>query len=158
MTSNQDTLRALRTALLISPDNVPLRQHLADTLIGLGRFEEAETEYRLALSSMPENQQLQLSLARAFYQQGNNLHAMVLVETLLKSSDPPACAHLLYSRLLLHTGDSTRAINHYRKAVELDPNLNDSILADRLGISDALARKTPTLGRSKLDINSIVSY
>ena len=77
MIVSEDTLQALRAALLISPDNQPLRQHLADTLLGLGRFEEAETEYRLALSFMPESQPLGLGLARAFYQQGKNTQAMV---------------------------------------------------------------------------------
>jgi len=42
--STKETVQALRAALEFSPDNVPLRQHLADTLLGLGQFEEAETE------------------------------------------------------------------------------------------------------------------
>lgn len=146
MFTSEDTLQALRAALLISPDNVPLRQHLADTLLGLGLFEEAETEYRLALSLIPENQQIQLGLARAFYQQGKNTQAMVVIENLLKSSLAPACAYLLYARLLLHTGDAQQAVNYYRKAVELDPDVNDSILADRLGMADVETHRTPITG------------
>lgn len=142
MTSSEDTLQALRAALLISPENQPLRQHLADTLVGLGRFEEAETEYRQALSLLPENQQLQLGLARAFYQQGKNAQAMVVIEALIKSSDAPARAHLLYARLLLQSGDAAQAVNYYRKAVELDPAVNDPDLADRLGTLDSVKHRT----------------
>jgi transitional endoplasmic reticulum ATPase len=42
MFSGEATVQALRDALRISPDNLPLRQHLAETLLGLGRFDEAE--------------------------------------------------------------------------------------------------------------------
>jgi len=135
MTSSEDTLRALRAALLVSPDNLPLHQHLADILMELGQYEQAEQEYRLALSLMPENQLLQLNLAAAFYHQGKNSQAMVLVENLLKSSETPAFAHLLYARLLLHTGDATNASAHFHIAVTLDPEIDDPILAERLGIA-----------------------
>lgn len=154
MIVSEDTLQALRAALLISPDNQPLRQHLADTLLGLGRFEEAETEYRLALSFMPESQSLGLGLARAFYHQGKNTQAMVVVENLLKSG-ASANVYLLYSRLLLHTGEAQQAVHYYRKAVEIDPNVNDSILADRLGVADVETLRTQE-AEYELDINTEV--
>ena len=44
-----DALQALREAVRLSPNNVPLRQHLADTLFGRGQPEEAEKEYRAGL-------------------------------------------------------------------------------------------------------------
>ncbi len=50
MSTGDDAVQGLREALKISPENVPLRIHLASTLAGSGRFEEAETEYREALS------------------------------------------------------------------------------------------------------------
>lgn len=152
MIVSEDTLQALRAALLISPDNQPLRQHLADTLLGLGRFEEAETEYRLALSFMPESQPLGLGLARAFYQQGKNTQAMVVVESLLKTG-ASANAYLLYARLLLHTGEAQQAVHYYRKAVEIDPDVNDSVLADRLGVADVETHISPIPGYD-LDINT----
>lgn len=40
----EETLRALHKALQLLPDNLPLRQYLADTRFGLGHFEEAERE------------------------------------------------------------------------------------------------------------------
>jgi hypothetical protein len=39
-----DPLQPLRDALRLSPDNLPLRQNLADSLAGLGRFPEAEQD------------------------------------------------------------------------------------------------------------------
>lgn len=131
--STKETLQALRAALHFSPDNVPLRQHLADTLLGLGQFEEAETEYRLALAIAPSTHQLKFGLARAFYQQGKSAQAVVIVEDLLKSSENRASVYLLYTRILLSTGEVGLAAQQYRKALEADPAINDPELAERLG-------------------------
>src|SRR5436189_120113 len=56
--SGEDALQALREALRLSPNNTPLRQHLADLLLASGRAAEAETEqavmqYRRALEKDP---------------------------------------------------------------------------------------------------------
>jgi Flp pilus assembly protein TadD len=47
---DEATLATLREALALSPDNVPLREHLAATLLAAGRADEAEAEYREALT------------------------------------------------------------------------------------------------------------
>ena len=62
-----DALLALREAVRLSPDNIPLRQHFADTLMGKGLFEEAEKEYRAGLSFSPDNVMLKMGLANAFF-------------------------------------------------------------------------------------------
>ncbi|MBD1841160.1 AAA family ATPase [Coleofasciculus sp. FACHB-64] len=134
MTSSNDAIQALREALRFSPDNVPLRQHLAETLLSLGQAEEAEQEYRLALARSPENQQLKLGLARAFYQQGKHPQALVIVEDQIKRLDCPAGAFLLHARLLLNTGAVEQAVRQYRRAVEVDPSVKDADFAERLGI------------------------
>lgn len=41
MPHSDDSVRALREALQLSPDNIPLRQHLAETLLSSGRADEA---------------------------------------------------------------------------------------------------------------------
>ena len=74
-----DTLQALREAVRLSPNNIPLRQHLADTLFSHGQPGEAEKEYRTALELAPNSLPLKLGLARAFFQQGKQSHALVTV-------------------------------------------------------------------------------
>jgi transitional endoplasmic reticulum ATPase len=132
--SSDDALSALREALKLSPDNVPLRLHLADTLLGSGRAEEAEREYKQGLSLAPGDVRFKLGLAGAFAQQSKNSAALVIVEELVKQSSPPARAHLLYSRLLFRAADVERAVWHYKRAVEIDPAANDPELANQLGI------------------------
>ena len=52
MTGNQAILQTLRDAVAVSPENVPLRQHLADMLLQADQYTEAESEYRAALDLM----------------------------------------------------------------------------------------------------------
>ena len=144
MPHNDDGVRALRDALQLSPDNIPLRQHLADTLLGGGRADEAEKEYRHALALAPESERLKLGLASCFYQQGKYSQALVIVEDLLKKPDTPARAYVLHARLLLQAGEVPRAVRQYREAISLDPGAADGELANRLGVG-ADAEKSPVV-------------
>lgn len=135
MSHADDALRSLREAVSLSPDNVPLRRHLAETLLARGQAVDAETEYRQALSMAPHDMPTRLGLARAFFQQGKESAALVIVEDLVKDRDPPAPANLLYARLLLRAGDVERAVAQYKLAVEIDPAVADAELAGRLGVN-----------------------
>ncbi len=129
-----DPLAGLREAARVSPENVPLRQHLGESLLAAGRASEAEAEFRAALGLAPGNPQLSLGLARSFHQQGKFSHALVIVEDLLQGREKPAQAYLLHARLLFQTGDVEHAVQAYRWAVEADGSLADVELAARLGI------------------------
>jgi ATP-dependent 26S proteasome regulatory subunit len=130
-----DAIQSLRDALAHSPDNVPLRQHLADTLLSRGHWAEAEKEFRAALALAPDNKGIQLGLARAFHQQGKNSHALALVETIVKTSNAPGRAFLLHARLLVGIGEIEQAVIQYRRAVEKDSACADPTFAARLGIN-----------------------
>jgi SpoVK/Ycf46/Vps4 family AAA+-type ATPase len=134
MNDSDPALQALRDALRVSPDNVPLRQHLADTLLRLGDPAEAEKEYRHALSQAPDRLPLKVGLARAFYEQGKNSQALVVIEDLLKAADTPAAAYHLHARLLLRAGDVERAVRQYRQGRDVDPAVRDTELEQQLGI------------------------
>src|SRR5262249_5355151 len=73
-------------------------------------------------------------LARAFYQQGKNTQALVIVEDLLKKRDTPAGAYILHARLLLRAGDVERAVRQYKEALALDPSTADTALSAQLGV------------------------
>ncbi len=134
MSAGEPAIQALREALKFSPENLPLRRHLAESLLGLSRAEEAEAEFRAALVQAPDDSGLKLGLARAYDQQGKDSHALVIVEDLIKRPDAPAAARLLYAKLLLRAGDVPRAVAQYRNAVEADPSVADPSFAARLGI------------------------
>jgi transitional endoplasmic reticulum ATPase len=132
--SELDHIGQLREAVRVSPGNVPLRQALADALMGLGRFGEAETEYRAALGLAPDEAGLKLGLARAFQQQGKSNHALVVLEDLVKSREAPARAHVQYARMLAGMGEVEQAVEQYREGVGKDPGVADPAFAARYGI------------------------
>jgi SpoVK/Ycf46/Vps4 family AAA+-type ATPase len=140
-------IQAIRKALEVSPDNVPLRQHLADTLLGLSRPGEAEQEYRKALAMAPDDVALKLGLARAFLQQGKYSESLVIVEALLRRPDTPARAYVLHARLLLRAGEVERAVRQYREGVGLDAAAADPELAAQLGVGADESRDEVSEGK-----------
>ena len=62
---NDNAIEALRQALKQSPNNLPLRQHLGEMLLSLGRSSEAEVEFREALMDWPDNAELKSGLAKS---------------------------------------------------------------------------------------------
>ncbi len=111
-----------------------MRIALADMLMGLGSYDKAEIEYRVAMGVSGDNAKLKVGLANAFYHQGKNSHALVIVEDLIKHPGVPAAAFVLYARLLLRAGDVERAVRQYKRALEEDAGVADAELAARLGI------------------------
>jgi transitional endoplasmic reticulum ATPase len=134
MQSNDETLRSLQEALRISPDNVPLRAHLAESLAGLGRFDEAEREFRQALSLDAQNVSLKLGLARVYWQMAKDSQALVIVEDLVRRKQATAAAHVLYARLLLRAGDVQNSVAQYKLALDIDPAAADAQLGAELGV------------------------
>lgn len=137
MIPSDDAIAALREALKVSPTNVPLHKHLAESLLKLGRFDEAETAYREGLAVAPHHVELKLGLAGAYYQQQKNSPALVVIEDLLEMSEPPAEAYVWHARLLIRAGEPQRAAYQYREALEIDPHVADLELARELGVTSA---------------------
>lgn len=142
-------IESLREALRLSPDNGPLRKHLADTLLAQGRNAEAEDEYRQALAREPQNAWLKLGLAEAFLRQNKESAALVVVEDLVKGREPPAAAQVLYARLLFRRSEVARAVAIYKLGVEQDPNVADEEFARRLGIGSDHDRSDVVDGRQR---------
>jgi AAA+ superfamily predicted ATPase len=142
-------LAALREALRLSPDNVPLRQHLAETLLSQGQPEQAETEFRDGLSRAPDNAALKLGLARAFLAQQKDSAALVIVEGLVKQRNSPALAHVLLAKLLFRRGEVAQAVAEYKLGVEKDADVADAEFAGRLGIDTTYEESEVVDGRMR---------
>ena len=139
MTNPNDALSALRAALQFSPDNIPLRQHIADTLLTRGEAAAAAIEYQQALALAPQNLDLKLGLAKAYYQEGKDSAALVIVEDILAQGETSPTILTLHARLLMRSGDLTTAAQQFRKALAEDSSLQESDLVDRLGVKQAEA-------------------
>ncbi|MEU7856285.1 AAA family ATPase [Nonomuraea sp. NPDC049141] len=125
-------LQALRDAARLSPDNLPLRQHLAGQLLAKGYLGEAEAEYRAALVLAPKDADITAGLAEAFVRQSAYGAALAALEPLLTSSAYQPKLGVLAARALLGEGDTAGAAYRYHEAVSRDPSVGDPDLAARL--------------------------
>lgn len=129
-----DDINQLREAVRNSPDNLPLRQFLANALMKAGRYEEAEVEYKDALRLAPDGTDLKVGLADAFQAQKKTGVGLVLIEELVSGPQPPARAWLVYAKLLLQSQQAEEAKEAYENAIAIDENLRDNYLESDINL------------------------
>ncbi len=142
-------INELREAIKASPENIPLRKYLAKSLIKLKRYEEAELEYKNALKYSPDDTALKLGLAAAFCEQEKTSLGLVIIEGIIERSAPPASAWLTYSKLLMQSGNASKASEAYDNAIALDANLKDAFLESQINLSNR-GNENPTPEKIKL--------
>lgn len=140
-------IKTLRDAVALSPDNLPLRRHFANTLLDHGHFADAETKFRVAATLDPSgNARLEIAegLAHALAEQGKHDEAPASLSEVMQSDQQiGAKTRLLYTRLLLMNGDNLRAIGEYLQAIDADPTLADPELAAQLGLAPDIPEPMP---------------
>jgi len=129
---SEESLNMLRDAVKLSPDNAPLRAHLAESLAAAGRFDEAAAEFTASLALAPGDAKSKLGLANCFYQLGDYSKSFVVIEDLMRAKAVPGKAHVLYARLLLNEGRLAEARQHYNSGVADDPTSCDMELSSKL--------------------------
>jgi SpoVK/Ycf46/Vps4 family AAA+-type ATPase len=127
----QNTIDSLREALKHSPDNTPLRQLLADTLLNLNRLEEAEAEYS-ALLKISNDNKAKFGLATVFFKKGGYSGCNVILEELIENGTNEIGVYTLYAKGLLKENSISKAIDAYKKALAIDPNYFDEDLDNQL--------------------------
>lgn len=134
MSDNTTTIQALREALRLTPNHPLLEKLLADHLLDAELFSEAESLLRAALSRDPADGELKFKLARAFQGQGKSSEALVLLDDLNRHPKASAESLIFHARLLFSAGEIAQAVEHYQRAVQVDPKVADYELARRLGV------------------------
>jgi len=130
-----DAFDALFEAVRVSPDNLPLRRHLAESLLAANRPGDAEREYQAALRLAPDDERSAVGLADACFREGRHHEGLVVLESRpAAAASPPA--RLLAARMHLATGALPQARAGYLEAVAAQPELADGALAGRLGLGD----------------------
>jgi ATP-dependent 26S proteasome regulatory subunit len=160
MPQDDKVIEALREALRASPGNVPIRKHLGDLLLNRGDVEDAESEYRHALSLSPDDEQIKLSLADSFFRQHKNSAASVILEEMVAGGNPPPQALLLAAQVALRSGELSQASRFYKQAIQMDPALSDPDIesqlvlnrGDDLGDSDAVEKLVNIAGEELVEM------
>jgi len=128
---NDTTINSLREALKLSPDNSPLRLLLAETLLGLNRFEEAELEYTTLLKTSSDTK-VKVGLATVFFKKENYSACNVILEEVIENGTPEVYTFILYAKGLLKENLIGKAIEAYKNALAIDPNYFDEELDNQL--------------------------
>jgi SpoVK/Ycf46/Vps4 family AAA+-type ATPase len=141
------TVRALRQALAVSPENLPLRLHLAATLRQEGDLDAAVVEYKSAVQQAPTALEPKLGLVETYFGQGRHSIAQVILEDVLAMPEAPAAAWLLQAQLAAAQRQTEEAVKALRRAIELQPELRRHELARTLGLDAEETAATVRDGR-----------
>ncbi len=130
---NNNTIDSLREALKHSPDNIHLRFLLAETLLDLNRLEEAETEFSILVRTVNDTK-AKVGLATVFFRKGNYSACNVILEEVIESGVRDVQAFVLYAKALLKENAVAKAIDAYKKALLMKPDLVDDELDSQLRV------------------------
>ena len=131
----EQQLQALQESLSVSPENVPLRRMVAQTLLALGRHDEAEREARAGLLHDSRDLGCKRVLAQVYAHQGKLSMGLVLAEDILAADPGDAPVWLLHAQLLRRSGNPADAAFSYNRARGLDPKLADPELDAEIAVA-----------------------
>ncbi len=140
----RDDLQPLRDALALTPENAPLRRHLASGLLERGLHPEAEQVLRDGLRQAPRDAEAKLLLARCYRAQGKHSAAHVVLEDMIREGAEEGRARIEQVRTFLSEGNIPDAVRQYERALQDDPELADAELGERLGVEPGRSEELGT--------------
>jgi transitional endoplasmic reticulum ATPase len=133
MDDNQ-TIISLREALKVSPDNIPLRHHLAEVLHKANRLDEALAEYT-ELVRQSADVKYKLGLANVYFAKGDYSLCNVILEDVIPANPNYFEALVLHARALLREKSVSAAIGMYQRALAINPTFTDDELDGQLRLT-----------------------
>ncbi len=117
-----------------APGFTPLYCLLGDVYLALGRFEDAITEYKMAIWLDTLNIPAYKHLCQAYEEQGDFDSAVEIYNKILKITPNLPEVHANLANILYVKGDVKGAISHFQTAVTLNPRKNwTSVVNQTLG-------------------------
>ena len=117
---DNEAIDNLREALKFSPNNIPLKKLLAESLLASKRLEEAEKEF-VELANLSPAKSIKVALADIFLQKGEISKSIVVLEETLEHHTEDFDTLLLYTKALLAEKSIHKAQEAYQKAISLNP-------------------------------------
>lgn len=128
---SDENIKNLKEALAYSPNNVPLRLHLAETLLQYNHLEEAEKEFHKVLE-INNSIKAKHGLAKVFFQQAAYSKCNVILEELLESNPSDIELLLLHVKSLIKENEIAQAISIYQEILHIKPDFRDEELDKQL--------------------------
>jgi tetratricopeptide (TPR) repeat protein len=139
-------LSHLRAAVAMNPGSALWRVDLADALVGVGRFWEAETQYMAAIGMDPDVERAQNNWGLLLARQGRAEEAVGHYRLALRLMPERVRANHNWANVLLAAGKLDAAERHYREALRIEPGLAlaqvnlGNIMVQRGDLAGAVAR------------------
>jgi transitional endoplasmic reticulum ATPase len=121
-----EAIKSLLEALSLSPDNIPLRLHVAGLMVDEKMYSEAADQFQLVLEKSYGNEKAQLGLAETYFALRKYSAATIIYEQLqdrLKPAD-----EVRYIKCLVKEGAMSQAISLYQQLLVMQPGFTDEEL------------------------------
>ncbi len=136
-------INQLREALLVSPDNIPLRLHLAELMVKSNYTEEAAEQYQEVLKRNYGNSKAKKGLASIYFKQKKYSAAIIIFEALWRDNSLQFDDLVVFVRCLIREESMEEAIDVYKKILVLNPVFQDDEIDSAL--------RTTSMGEMKDD-------
>lgn len=123
MCMSQEMITSLKEALNVSPDNIPLRLHLAETLMKEKMYAEAALEFSEVLGRNYGNLRASHGLAEAYFHLHKYSAAIVIYEELGNNLEMKSMIH--YIKCLVREHSTGPAMELYQRVLALNPGFRD---------------------------------
>lgn len=125
-----DIIQNLLDALAISPDNIPLRMHVAALLMQDGLYADAGEQYQQVLEKSYGNREARLGLAACYFGSGKHSAALIIYEEM--TEDLPLADQVRYIKCLVYEKNLSHAVELYQRVMALHPGFHDEELDAQL--------------------------
>jgi transitional endoplasmic reticulum ATPase len=136
-------IESLKTALAVSPDNVPLLLMLAHAQMETFALDDARATLERVIVQDPNHPEARTAIAQVLDLNGHGSEAILRIEQVCGEAPDYAPAWMLRAKLSLNEGSAGEAREHYQRAVTGDPSLADPELLKRIRQA---GRKSPGRG------------
>ncbi|MBS1608469.1 MAG: AAA family ATPase [Bacteroidetes bacterium] len=149
-----DTIKNLMEALQVSPDNIPLRLHLAELMLNDEMYSEAGEQFSDVLKRNYGNFKAQLGLATCYFNTGKYSAAIVIYEQV--TGKMPVEDQVRYVKCLIKENSMQQAIEVYQKVLAADPLFSDEEIDNYLRLPSSTAYNNDEL--TEEDFNEEDNY
>jgi len=122
---DQEQIDSLKEALKHSPENLPLRKILAETLYKMARYEEATLAFKDVLELSPTDNFVKLQLAESYFKLNKFSIANIILEEITENQNYYGEALILSAKIHFQNDELKEAKRLYEKAIVVNINLID---------------------------------